>query len=161
MSSLIQRILVPVDFSPHSRAAARLAQTLARESDASLCFLHVWTASDDAELVIATHGGGQQTLRSYRELRAKRDLDTFIDSMNLAAGCSLETRTVEGEARASILEQAIVGEFDLIVMGTSGRSGLERLLLGSVAEDVVRRSPCPVLTIRDEQQVLKGKAQPA
>jgi nucleotide-binding universal stress UspA family protein len=66
-----------------------------------------------------------------------------------AHGFLIETLVITGRPASAIVEEASAGRFDLIVMGTHGRTGLTHALLGSVAERVVQKAPCPVLTVRD------------
>jgi len=141
------RILVPTDFSPMSEQAAISAATLARSAGGRLTLLHVYnppsammpdgsTFPPTPEQLVAA------TLRVDHELaEARRGLVARVGDINV------ETISLIGDAAHEILEAAASGEYDLIVMGTHGRSGLRRLLLGSVAEKVLRRAQIPVLTV--------------
>lgn len=135
-----KRILLPVDFSPASEAALSYALRLGEIFGADIDVLHVWeplpTAPDgdlrDAGLFVATDEG--QRLRDWL--------------LAMEHGKHGRTRAVleAGDPCSTIVE--IASEYDLIVMGTNGRSGFRQLLSPSVAERVVRRAPCPVLTVR-------------
>jgi nucleotide-binding universal stress UspA family protein len=137
----IKTILLPTDFSECSSQALRVATLLARETKARLIVLHV------AEMEVVYSGvlGGVPTdpllylngLESHLAHITPHDLDDRV-----------ETRVVEGDPVTEILAAAEGSECDLIVLGTHGRRGLRRALLGSVAEGVLRSARCPVLTIK-------------
>jgi nucleotide-binding universal stress UspA family protein/predicted transcriptional regulator len=130
-------ILHPTDFSDASGAAFRTACSLARQDGSRILVLHVYPAP-------VCHG----------EVVARREPPTYEDNLwrflgqYQAPDLTVEHRLVEGDATAEVLRTAEEEGCDLIVLGTRGRTGLPRLLLGSVAEAVMRRSPCPVLTVR-------------
>jgi nucleotide-binding universal stress UspA family protein len=138
----IKTILHPTDFSDCSRQAFRLASLLAQEQGARLIILHVkpppevTVASGDA-LVVLQPGGYDERLR-----QALRRLEVADPEV------TVEHRLAEGNPARVIVEQAEASGCDLIVMGTHGRTGLGRLLLGSVAEHVLRKACCPVLTVK-------------
>jgi nucleotide-binding universal stress UspA family protein len=75
-----------------------------------------------------------------------------VEVAGTQAGLTVVTEIVEGNPYKEILEYVAEHDIDMIIMGTHGRSGLDRVVMGSVAERVVRRSPVPVLTVRDEDQ---------
>jgi nucleotide-binding universal stress UspA family protein len=138
----VQCILHPTDFSPRSRYSFRYACLLARELGARLIVLHVVPPPP-----ITMHGEMMDYLppseRSHEELRDK--LQEFqSEEPNVAIEHFLE----EGDPASVILQVAQTTPCDLIVMGTHGRTGLARLLMGSVAEAVVRKAPCAVLTVK-------------
>jgi universal stress protein A len=143
--SLKQRtILVPVDFSDHSRAALNYAVTLARDFGGSLMILHVLDpllASgrfDDARL--------RQLKASTREDSEER-LQTLSGEL-VPPGLPKKLLIRRGPATDVIVALAGAIKIDLIIMGSQGLTGLRRLLIGSVAERVVRHAPCPVLVVR-------------
>jgi nucleotide-binding universal stress UspA family protein len=139
------RILVPVDFSPNGEQALDYAIELARKLDASVQLLHVVgiPSLGVPELGVAV---ASATIES--EVRdGQVGLERLVASREgQARFASPILRT--GDAQHVIVHTAIETGADLIVMGTHGRRGLSRALLGSVAELVVRTSPVPVLTIR-------------
>lgn len=150
MTQSISRILVPVDFSPHSDRALRYAASLARRLGASLELLHV------VEDPFATGAWSSEVyVPNVTELLdsmiadARRRLEDLKDIV-APEGVPISTVVLKGRPAPTILEHAKNGQFDLVVMGTHGRTGLAHLLMGSVAEAVVRRAPCPVLTLRPE-----------
>ena len=135
----LHRILCPVDFSEPSKRALRYALAIARWHESQIAVLHV----EDLLLHAATiEAGGypELTERHYQELR------DFIDA---AGGKNRKVRVhiATGRGVSGILEHATRERSDLIVMGTNGRSGLARAVLGSVTEGVVRQATMPVLTI--------------
>jgi nucleotide-binding universal stress UspA family protein len=132
MTKAIRRILVPVDCSSCSRAALELALTLGAALGASLDVLFV--TSDEAE----------DALRA-----AKDELHAFVRGVKNGAAAALEERVLSGDARDRIVTTAAREGFDLIVLGTHGRTGRPRMLAGSVAESVVRTASQPVVTVRE------------
>jgi nucleotide-binding universal stress UspA family protein len=136
----IQTVLHPTDFSDRSRYAFQLACSFARDYGARLTILHV------AEALHIVHGEGVLPL-NLEEMRiaAQEQLDQFqVPHANVRA----ERRLEQGDAVAEILRVAQEIHADLIVMSTHGRTGLGRLLMGSVAEQVMRQAPCPVVIVK-------------
>lgn len=133
-------ILHPTDFSEHSEFAFRVACALARDYNARLVLLNV----TPPPMVI--YAGGPvppDPWPSIEEATAKlRELETH------AGHVRVESQVMEGDPVDMILRAAEETHSDLIVMGTHGRTALARLLLGSVAEMVLRKAPCPVLTVK-------------
>jgi nucleotide-binding universal stress UspA family protein len=138
----IRTILVAADFSGCSEDAFRVARALARDYRARLIVLHVATPPP-----FVTPGELQRVLErpdGYRaELRSRLHQVYAADSPG-----EVEYRVQDGDAAVEILGVAREASCDLIVMGTYGRTGLGRLLMGSVAEQVVRKAACPVLTVK-------------
>jgi nucleotide-binding universal stress UspA family protein len=135
----IRAILVPTDFSEHSDNVFRLACSLARDHGARVYVLHVLappTAIYAGGAVVAVPEGGRD--EAWSKLRQYRSPDPSVP---------VESRLGEGEAADAILRVIAELGCDLAVMGTHGRSGLARMLMGSVAEAVVRKARCPVLTV--------------
>lgn len=142
----VTKILVPIDFSAHSSEAVARAADLACRYGASLELLHVFNplayALAESQLVAAPEHA-ESTLDEFRRKLAEATADAR------AAGAPRVTATLlEGGVFQSILCFAKENAHDLIIMGTHGRSGLRHMLIGSIAEHVVRRSSCPVLTVR-------------
>lgn len=143
----LKRILCPVDFSESSDHAMRYAAALAETFGAELTLLHVV-----APVIAALPGETAlpDTLQA--------DVDELVDACRerleqtvgkLAAnGLPVQHKILNGVPFVEIIRYARDTEMDLIVMGTHGRTGLGHLLIGSVAERVVRKSPCPVLTVK-------------
>jgi nucleotide-binding universal stress UspA family protein len=127
----IQTILHPTDFSQRSHHALELAFALARDCGARLIILHVMPVPI-------------QQKRLYREEMEGELLGMRVPDPQVR----VERRLEEGDPATQILRVAQETNCDLIVMGSHGRTGLDRLLMGSVAEEVVRRASCAVLTVK-------------
>jgi len=149
----LSRILVPVDFSECSRAALEHASTLAKSFDATVDLLYVWEApAFIAPEAMVGAAGTTQTLSQLAGDQARAAMKEFHEKA-VADGIAIGTTCVEqGDPARTIVEVAERDGYDLIAMGTHGRSGFAHLLLGSVAEKVVRRSTCPVLTVRTAEK---------
>jgi nucleotide-binding universal stress UspA family protein len=137
-------ILHPTDFSPSSEQAFHLACSLARDHGARLIALHVLERPLIIQSGVMTPPPPPAPLPDEREALLER-LRRLQPS---APGVRVECRVEEGDPTTAILQVAQEAACDLIVLGTHGRTGLRRLLLGSVAEQVVRKAPCPVLTVK-------------
>jgi nucleotide-binding universal stress UspA family protein len=137
--SKIRTILHPTDFSERSESAFHLACSLARDQRARLIVLHVIPPPVCHGEVVA-----RQQPDGYREQMC----DWLHHLQAPGSGVDIDHRLTDGEPYAEILRVAEDDSCDLIVMGTHGRTGLPRLLMGSVAEQVVRRASCPVLTVK-------------
>ena len=134
----LHRILVPSDFSETSAAALRYAVNLARQFNARLYLLHVPDYPGAAT--------GDQL----------RELVTNDEAEALHVECAMRV----GLPAEEIVRFALDHSADLVVMGTHGREGIDRLLLGSVAETVVRKAPCPVLTVHHPDRVCVPVREP-
>ena len=140
-----KKILVPTDFSVHSAEALRYAADLSKRYEGSLLLLHVYQpvayALPDG-YVLYTEKQFAAMMSEFENQLEKAKADA------LAAGATrVETRMFHGVASTDIVGLAGREDFDLIVMGTHGRTGVKHVLVGSVAERVVRKAPCPVLTV--------------
>jgi len=142
-----KRILHATDFSDLSAWALGYATYLAETCGAELHVVHVvddsyqYWAAVDADAVPAGPPV-EQVLAA-----AEKQLDRLA-AERVPGGVRVVTEALHGRASLEIIRYARDREADLIVMGTHGRTGLRHVLLGSVAEKVVRKSPCPVLTVR-------------
>ncbi len=145
----IKTILHPTDFSEGSDIAFRLACSLARDYGARLIVLHVAAPPEGF-----FYGEGIIPLppKNHREPLHEKLL--LVQPRH--NGITVEHRLAEGDAVAEILQEAEAEKADVIVMGTHGRTGVGRLVMGSVAEQVVRRAACPVVTVKP--QVLRARA---
>jgi nucleotide-binding universal stress UspA family protein len=142
---IVQHVLVPIDFSATADQALAYAIALAQQLQARLTLLHVldltpvtmedMTAGMTATLLDDLETDAQHLLQASRE-RVQR------------AGLQGENLLVQGTPTQTIVDTAGEQGVDLIIMGTHGRTGLAHVLLGSVAEHVVRQGPCPVLVVR-------------
>ena len=144
--STFRKILVPVDFSEHSDEAVRVASDLAKLCGAPLTLVHVYQLPvyplPEGAIFPPPEAVAEQLTT------AGRDLDKLAATARAAGAPGVETVVRQGVPFSDIVAFARDGGFDLIVMGTHGRTGLKHLLIGSVAEKVVRKAPCAVLTIR-------------
>ena len=139
-----QKILAPTDFSAAAEAAARVAADLSQRYNAELTLLHVHEPVAYALSEGYTMNMPSQLDRSFEELNQK--LDT-VQRLARALGVTrIDTRLLQGPVVQEIT--AFAASFDLIVMGTHGRTGLAHLFMGSVAERVLQRAPGPVLVVR-------------
>jgi nucleotide-binding universal stress UspA family protein len=146
--SAITRILCPVDFSECSRHALEQAVALGRECRTPVIALHAFAVAPVTDRIIV---GAPLVLEPARASSAMRDalrteLARFVDSVD-AGGAVVQLDISEGDPIDAIIRDGLATNTDLIVMGTHGRSGMDRLMLGSVAESVLRKAPCPVLTV--------------
>ncbi len=136
----MKQILFPTDFSHTGDSALALATSLARDTGAKLLIVHV-------EEPPVAYGGGEM----YYGLPepATDDLKRMLGEVLPAdKQVPYEHHLITGSPSTAIVEFATSHDVDLIVLGTHGRTGLSRLLMGSVAEAIVRRAPCPVLTYK-------------
>lgn len=141
-----KRILVPIDFSVHALEAVRVAADLAKRFDGSLTVVHVYDplvySLPDGFMFLPQHQ--IDTLIEAFEAQLERSKRLALE----AGAPRVETAVLRGTVAEEIVERATRGEFDMIVMGTRGRTGVKHLMLGSIAERVVRLAPCPVLTVK-------------
>lgn len=142
-----KRICCPIDFSDASHAAMEVAADLARRNGASLVLLHAYPIPG----YTFPDGSVVASPRMMQELadQAEKHLDEWrAEAEKLVGAPRVETEKAIGEPAAEILSFAKSSGQDLLVLGTHGRTGLEHALMGSVAERVVRKANCPVLTVR-------------
>lgn len=152
----IQRILLPTDFSDTAQHALDYAAEMAERFGASVHVLHVvadptpqdW-AVGAAALVVS------DLLKTWKD-----DAERRLGEISLGGVETVRAVSV-GHAFVEILQYATDNAIDLIVMGTHGRGPVKHLLLGSVAEKVVRKAPCPVLTVRQPGHAFVMPATPA
>ena len=140
MRAPIGRILVPVDFSEHAREALLYAVRLAEPLEADVDVLHV-----DAE---ADARSEHETLDD----RAMQELEAFVRGVPVPIDVRLRTRVLRGDPAKVIVEESEV--YDLVLMGTHGRTALVHLLMGSVTEKVFRHARCPVLVVQRREQAM-------
>lgn len=147
-----KNILVPTDFSESSNKAIEYALSLAREHQSTLYLLHVYEPViyySDAPIGLPDVVELEQNIRSSAESSLNHVVDACIRSREAEYGTiPLEVILRQGKPYLEILRTVKDRAIDLIIMSTHGRSGLEHILMGSVTEKVVRKAPCPVLTIR-------------
>ena len=143
-----KRILCPVDYSEFSAAANEYASVLAQSTGAEIVYLNA--VFPEAPF------GSYEYFRPESE--KKRDCENLKDQFQPTVEGVASRHVVEfGRPAEEIIKYANENEVDLIVLGTHGRSGLRRMLMGSVAEEVVRNAECPVLAIKADTRVLQTK----
>jgi len=140
-----KRLLCPIDFSAPSLEALRIAFSLAEESDAELTVLNVVDWPDDDTFLTETFGSPE--MRRQLETQAAQRVDALIPD-DARVWSRPSARVAVGKAYQEIIGAATAVAADLIVIGVHGRNALELTLFGSTTNQVVRRAPCPVLTIR-------------
>jgi nucleotide-binding universal stress UspA family protein len=152
MITTMKKVLVPIDFSEGAEPAIAMAATMARTFGASIELLHVWQPPPLVPLPVVVMPSSPESAPINMEELARstagtqmKDLAVRLRDQGIA---DVQTRVAVGSPAHEIVELAELGHFDLIVMGTHGRSGIAHAVLGSVAEKVVRRATCPVLTVR-------------
>jgi nucleotide-binding universal stress UspA family protein len=144
----LQRILVPTDFDEAAEAALGYARALARQFGATITVLHVADNVLSGSVGIEGYVGAFPDFQRSIEEAARRRLDALLDDEDRRElGATAVLRTSNAPALV-ISTFARDHDIDLIVMGTHGRGAMAHLLMGSVAERVVRLSPCPVLTVK-------------
>jgi nucleotide-binding universal stress UspA family protein len=146
----LEKILVPVDFSECSARALALAQTFAERTGGTIDVLHVWRTPTfvPVGVMIVPESGEQQSLAEVVERAARTEFEAFVKAQREAGIAIANVKMEEGDPWQVISSVAEKHGYGLIVMGTHGRSGLMHVLMGSVAERVVRQSSVPVLTVR-------------
>ncbi len=149
----VTKILVPTDFSSTARRAADYAARLAKKSGAAIVLVHViesFPYSVTDTLHVVDH-------RRALEKTAGMLLENLREELT-AEDLPVRTRLANGAPHEEILKISRREKADLIVMGTHGRTGLQHMMLGSVAEKVVRLARCPVLTVPDRAAARVGAA---
>jgi nucleotide-binding universal stress UspA family protein len=151
MALEINKVLVPIDFSDYSKGALKYAVNFSNQFNAEMILVYV------VEPVIypPDFSMGQIALPSVNtewDIKAKEELDKLAKT-EIPENVSVTTILKTGKPFVEIIETATSENVDLIIIATHGHSGVEHILFGSTAEKVVRKAPCPVLTLREP---LKG-----
>ena len=142
----LRKVLVPTDFSESARHALTYGTSFAREYDAELTLLHVvenLTVGYASDLFPVPMQEVFQEISGY----AKAEL-AKLGALAREKGVSVIEQVSQGKPSAEIMRYAREAEIDMIVLGTHGKGMLDQALFGSTTERVVRRAPCPVLTVR-------------
>jgi nucleotide-binding universal stress UspA family protein len=142
----LKKVLVPTDFSDSARHALRYGMSFAKEYGAELVLLHVvenLTVGYASDLFPVPMAEVFQEISGY----AKAELAKLGDEAR-GRGLPVREEVVQGKPSAEIIRFAAENEIDIVVLGTHGKGMLDQALFGSTTERVVRRSPCPVLTVR-------------
>ena len=136
----IKHILCPTDFSDYSKHALSFATSFAKEHDAEIHIVHVYQG-----LFAYTDGDEMGFVPPADMEPAKESLAGITPTDD---SVRYRRKFIVGDPTIELVEYARKENIDLIIMGTHGWTGLDRLLMGSVAESVLRRAPCPVLTLK-------------
>ena len=147
--SHFQKLLVPLDFSKHSDNALALAIELGKEHGAELHLLHAYELP--AAVTMAYGVAIPQAVWDGVQEAVTTRLAEALDRVE-AAGLRAHSHIATGPAADAIVSAAEAQGIDLIVMSTRGLTGLKHVLLGSVAERTIRTAPCPVLTVKSEDE---------
>ena len=175
LSEVFKTILVPIDFSPYSTKALNYAADMASKFSASIIVLHVIdretgvrrirqrltekgiTVASQTEAARVSPGGLEAAVADQRE-QAYTDLQDFLPAS--LANHQVDLRVVLGHPFERIIETAVQQNVALIILGTHGRTGLSRAVMGSIAERVARLAPCPVMMVKapneEEESWLQG-----
>jgi nucleotide-binding universal stress UspA family protein len=143
-------VLVPIDYSACAKKAAEEALAVVRHFGGRIVFLHVIDIPPAYTVGYAPEVGSIPPVPLITPAELAAEWDHFLSALSALDTVSWEKHTREGHPASVIAEEAERHRADLIVMGTHGRTGLTHMLLGSVAEGVVRTTACPVLTIRPD-----------
>ncbi|MBI4843994.1 MAG: universal stress protein [Nitrospirae bacterium] len=149
----IERILFPTDFSEGSELALHFAADLAKQYKAKLYMLHVLYDVMRAHESHIPHVSADELYNDLNKWALDEMENCCIEETRGIP--AVEKKVVKGIPYEEVIKTASEEKIDLIVMGTYGRTGLDRLLFGSTAERVVRKAPCPVLTVRVPQHRIK------
>ena len=142
----INHILCPVDFSDFNQAANQYASVLAQSSGAKITYFHV--ALPDVSY--GAYGYIDIEAEKARDKKRLEEIRPTVDGVEWASAIGF------GTPATAIVEFADENDIDLIVIGTHGRTGLRRVVMGSVAEAVVRKAQCPVLAIKPDSSVAES-----
>jgi nucleotide-binding universal stress UspA family protein len=144
----VQRILVPLDFSRHADSVLEWAAHLAEEHQSRLLLLHAYHLPVEFQQLEGAYL--PQDFWASVKTEAEQNLKRYAEPLR-AKGLAVDVIVREGYPATVIEQEAVDQRADLIVIGTRGLSGLKHLLLGSIAERVVQKAPCPVLTVKTRE----------
>ncbi len=145
MTIAIQHILVPLDFSDHAAPVLEWVTHLAKQHGARVILLHAYHLPVEFQQLEGAYL--PPDFWSNVKAEAEHSLGSFVDQLR-GQGIEVEAAVREGYPATVIEEESERQQADLIVIGTRGLTGLKHLLLGSIAERVVQKSRCPVLTVK-------------
>ena len=150
MGNDIKKVLVPIDFSDYSKSALNYAADFALKFNAEMILIYV------VEPVIypPDFSMGQIAIPSINtewDMKAKEELDKLADT-EISNSITVKTIIKTGKPFIEVIETASEEDVDIIIIASHGHSGMEHILFGSTAEKVVRKAPCPVLTLREPRK---------
>jgi nucleotide-binding universal stress UspA family protein len=140
-----KKVLVPIDFSENSPKVLEAATDIAEKLGSELCIVFVVQSFEDYSGFFVPHMPIAQFEEEMLQ-SAEKKMESFL-AENLGADKTCSSTVIKGDVAEEITDYAAKNNISMIVMGTHGYKGLEKVLFGSVAEKVVKTSPCPVLTI--------------
>jgi nucleotide-binding universal stress UspA family protein len=155
-STIFRKILVATDGSEQVKRAVKLAIEIAKLSEANLYAVHVIALVSNSII----HIGNEEQKKELKEqltIEGKKSTD-YVENIGRTANVEVESVILEGNPSNEIIDFAEKNDIDLIVMGTQGKTGIERFLIGSVSENVVRHSERAVLVVRGDTAELLFKA---
>ena len=147
MEPNIKKVLVPVDFSDYSKSSLKYAVNLAKQFNAEVCLIYVV----EPMVYPPDFSMGQIAIPSVDIEMDKRALEELNNLAKKEIPPDIKSKVIvkTGKPFVEIIETASEENVDLIIIATHGHSGIEHVLFGSTAEKVVRKAPCPVLTLRE------------
>lgn len=145
MADGFQRILCPIDFSKHCDEALTRAAWFANLSQAEVYLMHV--VANPADPLYAPQEVSYWEMVEHADKKAAELLEEVAQRC-LPAACRRRLIVRQGDPYAKLIEEVTAADIDLIVMSTHGRTGLAHLVLGSVAEKLLRHAPCPMFVVR-------------
>jgi len=143
----IKKVLVPIDFSDYSKNSLRYAVNFAKQFNAEIYLIYVL----EPVIYPPDFSMGQIAIPSINaewDERAREELENLAKT-EIPEGVNVKTILKNGKPFLEIIDTASEENIDLIIIATHGHSGVEHILFGSTAEKVVRKAPCPVLTLRE------------
>jgi len=146
--SMIKRIMIPVDFSDYSKKALTYAVKFTKNFQAEIYLLYVIEPVNYFTDMGIEDGAGMVITDLDLPKRAKNELDK-LGKQEIQKSVKFHTEVREGQPFIEIINYASEKDIDLIFIATHGHTGVQHLLFGSTAEKVVRKAPCPVLSIRE------------
>lgn len=147
MASKVDKILVAVDLSDCAMEAVQFGHSLASSMGVTLDVVHVWDYRTVYARAMSSSGEPEQIVQAT-EAEARARLNAFCQDAR-DHGITIHNAWLRsGQPADEVVKLAVIDDYHLIVAGTAGRRGVPRLFLGSVAESIIRRAPCPVVTVR-------------
>lgn len=146
----VRKMLVAVDYSPCSKNAVEYALFLAAKFGARVDLVHAWDRpyyAREHEIVLGKDSENPKTLTQVLEETALDEMKAFLATIDVPEGVEVHHRVCSGHVATVVIELAGKEGYDVLVTGTHGRTGFKHMLLGSVAERLVRLSPVPVMTV--------------
>jgi len=141
----VKKILFPVDFTMNMAKVLPIVKDMVKAFDAKLYVIHVIRSAEEFvgfEMGTAWYAALEKDLMDGAEKSMKRLVAEHLEDLD-----NVETQIAVGDVVDEILEYVKKQDIDLIVIGTHGRKGLEKVMFGSVAEGIIKEAPCPVLTV--------------